>query len=781
MVINLLGLCFNITKKLVLFFATLLILYFYLVYPNDSRVRAIDLARLQKPSETISKHSGAFTHYWPIALQSEESLYKERIKTLENFYPNHITTQSIRFENPFHSFISLGSYPDGLDGRKALIIPAGISFSLKLPFLTEEAFLSYSFSSIAKKDMTLIFKMNAQSWEEDIEKQKPARVFGEIFYNYIGRYLFPDAKVPGSEFLSSQQHDISSSQSASNLEISCKGDDPNGYCIVADLDIFERKPALKQNVLFILVDTLRYDAIDAGSAPFLFDFSKRSLAFKNNIAPGNMTSPSTNSILSCMHPSLLGDVAFSYATTHEMLEKHYEKNMPSFPYFFSKAGYQTGMIGNVSVISDTIGIALDHGFNHQIAIEQPGYDTPHITKKAIQWLEEQGQKPFFLYLHYHAPHAPYRAPLADIVRTFPGTQVFAGAGSVLKWLYQAEVSYTDRYIKQVFEALDVLGLKENTLVILTADHGDHHELRRFTENIAGPIQTGGFFDHGATLYLDEIRTPLILSVPGSKPHTVEDWVSGYDIGPTLLALNGLPIPKWCSGRDLSEYLQDPVSKRSHYRTIVSEGFDGRSLLWKGRYKYTRYHSPTNKRFYAPSHIKSFPYVFFTEEELYDLETDPLETKNLIKNKALRDQSLRIFREFFNIQTGYELIVENPKKKTVLIETDEKTFAAKTFESDQALIVLPIDPHAGSFVQVKVDHQLLPSGLTSSRFGTPHPFQSLDAMTLEWGIDANLLPKSLEASAYIRKIEKTPPPARDMITGNQDFQKILQEWGYLNEG
>src|SRR5690606_21819181 len=119
------------------------------------------------------------------------------------------------------------------------------------------------------------------------------------------------------------------------------------------------------------------------------------------------------------------------------------------PAQFTKARYDTAMVGNVSVLSEVYGVGVNHGFRHQISLEVDGYDTPAIARDAVRWLAKNGDHPFFLYVHFNAPHAPYRAPLFDLVRAFPGFGVFSSYAETLHWLYQGEVAYTDRYVGQV--------------------------------------------------------------------------------------------------------------------------------------------------------------------------------------------------------------------------------------------------------------------------------------------------------------------------------------------
>jgi len=151
------------------------------------------------------------------------------------------------------------------------------------------------------------------------------------------------------------------------------------------------------------------------------------------------------------------------------------------------------------------------------------------TRRALRWLEEErdASRPFFLFVHYMDPHEPWVAP-SELLARFrtPDLPLDGVSGMVAR--YDAEIAFTDQQLGALFDALDRLGLARDTVVAVTADHGeglmDHGELH-----------------HGTQLYEEQLRVPLLVRFPRRLPagRVVEGPVSLLDLVPTLLALLGV--------------------------------------------------------------------------------------------------------------------------------------------------------------------------------------------------------------------------------------------------
>ncbi len=253
----------------------------------------------------------------------------------------------------------------------------------------------------------------------------------------------------------------------------------------------------------------------------------------------------------------------------------------------------------------------------------PGYVTEILTDKAIEFIEQARQYPFCCFLSYNAPHTPYAGtPERYLARyrdsrleSFPDEPLDernTGLGrnnhrrreSMIH--YSAMITALDENVGRLLARLDDLGLRQNTLVVFAADQGfmcGHHGLWG-KGNGSWPFN----------MYEESILMPMIWNHPGRIPAggTVDAMVSSYDFGPTLLdylGRRGLP------GRSYAPLLQ------------------GRKTRWEnkvyGEYQYTRM-----------VRTERWKYVHRTEgflSELFDLETDPGERRNVAGHPAHADR------------------------------------------------------------------------------------------------------------------------------------------------
>ena len=194
--------------------------------------------------------------------------------------------------------------------------------------------------------------------------------------------------------------------------------------------------------------------------------------------------------------------------------------------------------------------------------------------------------------------------------------------------YFAAISYTDANVGRLMKALDSLGLRENTIVVLWGDHGWH------------------LGDHNLwckhSTFEQATRTPLIISAPGIRPSRTRSHSEFVDIFPTLCELTGSPIPAHLHGKSQVAVMKDPSKKVkdfsvSQYPRAIAKGSPlpaGHTspkvmgyALRSGRYRYTVWMGNDWK-----SHIP-FDATALIGQELYDYETDPEERVNQAGNKT----------------------------------------------------------------------------------------------------------------------------------------------------
>lgn len=209
-----------------------------------------------------------------------------------------------------------------------------------------------------------------------------------------------------------------------------------------------------------------------------------------------------------------------------------------------------------------------------------------ITEAALAFLRENADRPFLLWLHYFDPHDPYEAP-----------EPFR---SQIADPYLAEVRRVDEAVGRVADEIERLGLREHTLVAITADHGE-------------ALGEHGEERHSFFVYESTLRIPLVL-FGGGVPRGVRvaSLVRLVDVLPTLLDLLGVPAPEGIAGVSLRPLLEDPrrdlglAAYAESIEPVVLFGGDVLRALRVGRLKY----------------------VHKVRPELFDLDADPGETRNL---------------------------------------------------------------------------------------------------------------------------------------------------------
>ncbi len=347
--------------------------------------------------------------------------------------------------------------------------------------------------------------------------------------------------------------------------------------------------------------------------------------------------------------------------------------------------------------------------------------------------------------------------------------------------------YTDRYLKILFDAVHELGL-DDANVIITADHGEQQDIREFNFNEAGSDFTGSFFDHGATLYNDEIKVPLLIKTQTNKPSVRSDYVSLVDLGTTILGMYKFDVPSWFEGVNL---LADEENHKSD-KIIASEGFNERMILRQDGLKYIRTYAPIEKRTLGNFGFSANSRFYLQSESLFNLKNDVLEKNNLTKmapDKLVEMQ--KQYREYFGISEHYELIVDSPHKKPINIIFHKKErdnivskhdfidkddgFSLQVTNQDRLRIEYSKKPSI--LPKVLVDTKELLIDFTSLRLPIRIDFTDLP---LESPGDYDVLSISRVESANFRKFEYDEIKKRQLAVGNPQFDRILRDWGYLND-
>jgi len=380
------------------------------------------------------------------------------------------------------------------------------------------------------------------------------------------------------------------------------------------------EPELPPNVLVISIDTLRMDHTTLGgyerdTTPALAEWAQGGAVFNQAYSASSWTLPSMSMLLT-------GQVQVKN-------EGRIFPNQAPLAETLRKRGYRTGAVMSNALLTSERG--FDRGFDRfEIKSEHNSggqkWLAPDVTDRGIAFMSGE-RKPFFLLLHYFDPHDPYlpidgqafppfrsperiesfRSALPENKRQLFTAEVYRGIEERIAQ-YDSEVLQTDRSLRRLFEWLETEGLMENTIVVITADHGEGLWQRAATlgETPKPVFFPELYFEHGIQLYGEQVHVPLIFKGPGI-PTGIQSsaTVSLLDVVPTVLSLLDLsPAPNTPGIALLPEV---PESRGLPVFAICSRGT---SVTVENRY---RLHLP-----------REYKLEQGMKPELFDLVNDPLE-------------------------------------------------------------------------------------------------------------------------------------------------------------
>jgi len=376
----------------------------------------------------------------------------------------------------------------------------------------------------------------------------------------------------------------------------------------------------KLNLVLITIDTLRADRLSCYSeehvqTPHIDALAERSVLFSKAFAHNPLTLPSHTNILLGATPLYHGvqdNVDFVVRPEFLTLAEHLKEN-----------GYSTGAFIGAAPLDSRFG--LDQGFDvYDDDFLSPGVPkftegerkAEEVIEPAIAWIKKQKQS-WFAWIHLFDPHYSYDPPE-------PFKSQYQGRP------YDGEAAYVDYVLGQFLGYIDSSGLLQNTMVIITADHGE--SLGEHGE------QTHGILAYNASLWI-----PLVIYVPGIKSGTVAENAAHIDIFPTVCDVLELETPSQLQGISLYPAMQ---GKKIKERIIYFESLE-----------------PFYRMDWAP--LRGFiqgKEKFFDSPipELYDLGTDFGENKNLID-----PQKLPVFKQQFEqfIHTQIPTLKTDASQKT----------------------------------------------------------------------------------------------------------------------
>lgn len=324
-------------------------------------------------------------------------------------------------------------------------------------------------------------------------------------------------------------------------------------------------PRRPWNVVVYVIDTLRADHLGCygsplGATPRLDALAGSAVRFAHAVSQSSWTLPSIASILT-------GRVAQAHGATgpaHAL-----RADVPTLPELLAAAGWETAAFVTNYLGSDAFG--LGRGFDVFRFYRERGATRPKVYlrsdalhRRIVRWLDRGPRRPFLLWVHATDPHFPYLPPrrhtrwsagaaparrelesLVDVLRPLHngneawGTRpapVTPETVGLLRDLYAGEVRAADHWFGRLLDALAARALLDDTLVIVTSDHGEEF------------LEHGGIA-HGQTLHREVLDVPLLVRLPGGVGGgtVVEGLARHVDLVPTVLALVGVPAPAALDG------------------------------------------------------------------------------------------------------------------------------------------------------------------------------------------------------------------------------------------
>jgi len=423
------------------------------------------------------------------------------------------------------------------------------------------------------------------------------------------------------------------------------------------------------NIVLVTIDTLRADHLGCygyfrDTSPNIDALAKESIRFTHCFTPVAQTLPSHTSIMTRTYPlehgalanvaRFPGQIGVRFVPTLEL---------KTLAQYLVKQGYVTAGFVSATPVKEESGLASGFGI-----WDEPDYKTRRAedtNKVALAWLAKQNKQPFLMWIHYFDCHAPYDLPqeYATPYTTDEKLTTFMDRRQVTRKIqlkgahrpknpqtpkiryadeqtnsYDGEIRYVDVAISKLLNLLHTKQLWDHTVFVLAADHGEG----------LGQHQNLGHGD----IWNEQLHVPLILHVPGQPARTIDQPISLVDVFPTVFGLAGqVPASEFlnqCTGTNvLAQSKPHPLfSQRPGKGNVYTLQKDG----WK--------------------------YILNKEgDQLYNLNDDPFELKNVIEDYPNKVASLKkillttkskqeSLGKKINSGRNKEDIIKLPSKKTL---------------------------------------------------------------------------------------------------------------------
>ena len=428
------------------------------------------------------------------------------------------------------------------------------------------------------------------------------------------------------------------------------------------------------NLIIVCIDALRADHLGCygyarPTSPFIDSLAREGLLFERAMSQSSYTRESVSALLTGIPPSLSGTGTGWYAIPNP--------RTPHLGELFAHAGYRTGFFSDSAAFLETpFGDRFSEKGFVPTSFGASG-SGPALSQRALEFVKKNADQKFMMYVHYLDPHEPYEPrpeyylrfakeiypkPINLIGEVRPELPRLTAEGfgpgeprfEDLITRYDGEIYAADEAVRMLFDGLREQGVLDKTLVVLTADHGEE-----FLDH--------GFIEHGWSLYNEVLHVPLIFWRPGVvRPGRAAFQVSHGQVFPTLISWMKVPYElkgylyaplfqaageaAWEFGTPGGALAETLLETRLVLHAVMSQDYkyiaaqkwltpaecseaskhqaEGREAMRKGVFPFTDPWGPA------------------VHEALYNLKTDPGETKNLLNDAPEQVKKMREFLESY---------------------------------------------------------------------------------------------------------------------------------------
>jgi len=454
---------------------------------------------------------------------------------------------------------------------------------------------------------------------------------------------------------------------------------------------------MRPNILLLVMDATRSDHLSCygyhrSTTPHLQRLAEDGMLFQNAFSAAPWTPPSFASLFTGCYPS-----------RHKVSGKNlvFDKDLVTLPQVLLENGYNTSCFSTTASINIVRGFSK--GFDNFVEIwrrskEIRDFDIKNIgtiVKKVVygrdkytyymnrmiqKWIKRNSLsgKPFFICAHYHNPHSPYKPPKPfnkafceaaanqydgeklNFLSRRGGYSYMAKQVSVteeefdiIKTWYDGEIAYLDFRINELIQYIKDLGLYENTLTIITADHGEN-----FGEH--------GLMYHQFCLYDTLIHVPLVVVWPRlfKGGGEITNLVSLVDLFPTILEILNIDV-SGCGHLDGKSFAS--FKNEEYHPCIFAEYEPSRGVLGIFQTKYPEFDYSVYDRSIKCIRTKNYKFIQYSDgyEELYDVQNDAQERQNVLERYSEVSDELKQRLKHYTDSFGRD------REVGIVVEEDEE--------------------------------------------------------------------------------------------------------------